>query len=102
MASDLRSANSLKRKTASEAAPEGSLAETENEISKREQRLRVADKRLKRVELLLNVSHRVATIESLDEILATIVEMIASELKAERGSLFLNDPVTGELYSRVA
>ncbi len=102
MASDLRSANSLKRKTASEAAPEGSSAETENEISKQEQRLRVADKRLKRVELLLNVSHRVATIESLDEILATIVKMIASELKAERGSLFLNDPVTGELYSRVA
>ncbi len=43
-----------------------------------------------------------AAIESLSEVLATIVEMIALELKAERGSLFLNDPVTGELYSRAA
>ncbi|MEE8261295.1 MAG: GAF domain-containing protein, partial [Gammaproteobacteria bacterium] len=101
MASDLHSSSSLKTKTANQAS-EGSSAEAENEISPREERLRETDKRLKRVEMLLNVSRRVATIESLDEILVTIVEMIAKELKAERGSLLLNDPVTGELYSRVA
>ena len=101
MTSDLHSSSSLKTKTANKAS-EGSSAEAENEISPREERLQETDKRLKRVEMLLNVSRRVATIESLDEILVTIVEMIAKELKAERGSLLLNDPVTGELYSRVA
>jgi adenylate cyclase len=64
--------------------------------------LRQADKKLQQAEMLLNVSRRVAAIESLDEILKTLVEMIAWELGAERASLFLNDPTTGELYSRVA
>jgi adenylate cyclase len=64
--------------------------------------LRQADKKLQQAEMLLNVSRRVAAIESLDEILKTLVEMIAWELGAERSSLFLNDPATGELYSRVA
>jgi len=64
--------------------------------------LRQADKKLQQAEMLLNVSRRVAAIESLDEILKTLVEMIAWELGAERASLFLNDPATGELYSRVA
>ncbi|MBI1985795.1 MAG: GAF domain-containing protein [Rhodospirillales bacterium] len=64
--------------------------------------LRHADKKLQQAEMLLNVSRRVAAIESLDEILKTLVEMVAWELGAERASLFLNDPATGELYSRVA
>jgi len=58
--------------------------------------------RLLTAETLLNVSRRVAAITSLDEILETIVEMITWELRAERGSLFLNDTQTGELFSRVA
>jgi len=61
-----------------------------------------ADKKLKQAEMLLSVSRRCAAIESLDEILKTLVEMTTWELGAERGSLFLNDPSTGELYSRVA
>ncbi len=101
MASDLHSSGSLKTETANKASEGFSMA-AEHEIGISEQRLREADKRLKHVEMLLNVSRRVATIESLDEILEAIVEMIARELKAERGSLLLNDPVTGELYSRVA
>ncbi|MBI2587042.1 MAG: GAF domain-containing protein [Rhodospirillales bacterium] len=64
--------------------------------------LRHADKKLQQAEMLLNVSRRVAAIESLDEILKTLIEMIAWELGAERASLFLNDSATGELYSRVA
>jgi adenylate cyclase len=60
------------------------------------------DKRLQQTEMLLHLSHQIAGMDSLDEILATIVEMIARELKAERGSLFLNDSETGELYSRFA
>ncbi|MEO5336921.1 MAG: GAF domain-containing protein [Magnetospirillum sp. WYHS-4] len=59
-------------------------------------------KRLKRAEMLLDVSRKVAAIESLDEILATLVEMISWELDAERSTLFLNDAQTGELYSRIA
>jgi adenylate cyclase len=58
--------------------------------------------RLQQAEMLLDVSRRVAALESLDDILETIVEMVTRELNAERGSLFLNDGATGELYSRVA
>ena len=55
-----------------------------------------------RAELLLSVSNRLAAHQNLDEQLETLVEMVTSVLGAERGSLFLNDPLSGELYSRVA
>src|ERR1035437_1416444 len=58
--------------------------------------------RLKLVELLLEVSRRMAAYDSLDDVLRTLVEMTTAELDAERGTLFLNDPETNELYSRVA
>lgn len=58
--------------------------------------------RLRQAEMLLDLSKRVAAIESLDEILETLVEMTTWEIGAERGTLFLNDPQSGELYSRVA
>jgi adenylate cyclase len=61
-----------------------------------------AERKLQQAEMLLSVSRRCAAIESLDEILKTLVEMTTWELGAERGTLFLNDPATGELYSRVA
>jgi adenylate cyclase len=43
-----------------------------------------------------------ASYGTLDEVLQALVEMTTAELNAERGSLFLNDPDTSELYSRVA
>ena len=58
--------------------------------------------RLKRVELLLSVSRRLAAYDSLDDVLNTLVEMTTKEVGAERGSLFLHDSTTRELYSRVA
>ncbi|RXK55255.1 GAF domain-containing protein [Oleiharenicola lentus] len=58
--------------------------------------------RLRRAEMLVKLTQQVAAIESLDELLATLVQLVANETNAERGTLFLNDPVTGELYSRVA
>ena len=58
--------------------------------------------RLKLVELLLEVSRKMAAFDTLDEVLTALVEMTTAELDAERGSLFLNDPETNELYSRVA
>ncbi len=57
---------------------------------------------LRRSEFLLNVTRRIATIEKLDDLLFTLVEIVSAELDAERGTLFLNDPATNELYSRVA
>jgi len=59
-------------------------------------------KRLRQVELLLEVSRRMAAYDTLDEILTALIEVTTDELGAERGSLFLNDAETGELFSRVA
>jgi adenylate cyclase len=60
------------------------------------------EKRLERAEMLLGVSRKLALLDSLDEILETLVAMSSWELGAERGTLFLNDDQTGELYSVVA
>ncbi|MDA1133189.1 MAG: GAF domain-containing protein, partial [Proteobacteria bacterium] len=58
--------------------------------------------RLREVEMLLSVSRMVAAMETVDEVLRTLVEIVARETNSERGTLFLNDAATGELYSRVA
>ena len=58
--------------------------------------------RLHQAEILLNVSKTVSAFETLDEILMALVEITTEELGAERGSIFLNDDETSELYSRVA
>jgi len=60
------------------------------------------ERRLREAELLLDVAHRMAGYDTLDEVLNALVEMTSEELGTERGSLFLNDPATNELYSRVA
>lgn len=59
-------------------------------------------KQLHEMELLLNVSRQMAAKETLDEVLKTIMDITALETNAERCTLFLNDPQTGELYSRIA
>ena len=53
-------------------------------------------------ELLLSVSNKLAAHQTLDEQLQTLIDMTNSVLGVERGTLFLNDNQTGELYSRVA
>lgn len=58
--------------------------------------------RLRQAEMLLNLSLKVAANETLDGVLRTLIEMTTEEIGAERGSIFLNDAMTGELYSRVA
>jgi adenylate cyclase len=57
-------------------------------------------KRLHLAETLLDVSRTTAALDSLDEILASLVAMTAVALRAERATLFLDDPITNELYSR--
>ncbi|MEW6304991.1 MAG: GAF domain-containing protein [Verrucomicrobiota bacterium] len=58
--------------------------------------------RIRQLEMLLNVSRQVSAIDSLDEVLEVLVALVTTETGAERGSLFLNDSQTGELYSRIA
>ncbi|UGQ48285.1 GAF domain-containing protein [Massilia endophytica] len=60
------------------------------------------NRRLRQLELLLEVSRRMASYDTLDEILNALVEVTTEQLGAERGSLFLNDAETNELFSRVA
>ncbi len=59
-------------------------------------------KELQEMELLLNVSRQMAELDTLDEVLKTIMDITALETNSERSTLFLNDPQTGELYSRIA
>lgn len=59
-------------------------------------------RRLREAELLLEISRRMSATDSLDEVLAALLDTTSNELNAERGTLFLNDPETNELYSRVA
>ncbi len=58
--------------------------------------------RLRKAELLLNISRTLSAYEKLDDMLAKLVEITTAQVQADRGSVFLNDPATGELYSRVA
>ena len=53
-------------------------------------------------ELLLGVSNRLALSTTLTEALDALVEITTTTIGADRGSIFLNDPTTEELYTRVA
>jgi len=58
--------------------------------------------RLREAEMLLSISKTLAGFETLDEMLMKLVEITTIEVGADRGTIFLNDSTTGELYSRVA
>ncbi|MBW2623826.1 MAG: GAF domain-containing protein, partial [Deltaproteobacteria bacterium] len=58
--------------------------------------------RLLEVEMLLDIAKTVAAYETLDEMLAKLVELTSEAVGAERGTIFLHDKKTSELYSRVA
>ena len=74
------------------AAPAGASASTATDHKRR----------LREAELLLEVSRKMSVTDSLDEVLNTLLDATTSELNTERGTLFLNDYETNELYSRVA
>ena len=57
-------------------------------------------RRLHLAETLVKVSRTVGALETLDEVLASLVDMTTDATQADRGTLFLNDATTGELYSR--
>ena len=52
--------------------------------------------------MLLSISRKVAASQTLHEALDTVVKFTTLATGAERGTLFLNDAQTGELYSRIA
>ncbi len=60
------------------------------------------DERLRQMEMLLKVSRQVSAIDTLDEVLVVLVRIATAETGAERGTLWMYDPATAELYSRVA
>lgn len=76
---------------------------TATSAAARKPRRRISkDVALRRANVLLDVSRRCAATSSLDGVLEVLVEMTSRELDCDRGTLFLNDATTGELYSRVA
>ncbi len=57
---------------------------------------------LRRVSALMDVHNRIADILSLDLLLKRLIEIITEALNADRSTLYLHDPETGELFARVA
>ncbi|MBW1781753.1 MAG: GAF domain-containing protein [Deltaproteobacteria bacterium] len=73
-------------------------------VGKRDRSRSETDKdiRLIQAQMLLDVSKTVAAFETLDEMLSALVDMTTDAVDADRGTIFLNDRETGELYSRTA
>ena len=59
-------------------------------------------KELNAFQICCFVTTDLAKTKSLDEALETLVKITTSTIGAERGTIFLNDASTGELYSRIA
>ena len=58
--------------------------------------------RLKYVEMLLETSQQMGSLDSLDAVSDALVKVAVKETDADRGTLFLHDDDTQELYSRIA
>ena len=58
--------------------------------------------RLRYVEMLLETSQQMGSLESLDAVFDALVKVAVKETDADRGTLFLHDDDTQELYSRIA
>ena len=76
----------------------GGFAGVSRSVARRTRR----DEALRRANVLLEVTRRCAALTDLNSVLAELVHLTSRELDCERGTLFLNDPQTGELYSRIA
>jgi adenylate cyclase len=58
--------------------------------------------RVRQLQMMLDVSRQVASMDTLDAVLDTLVSVAVEQTGGERGSLFLHDAATGELFSRIA
>ena len=54
-----------------------------------------------RAELLLTIIRTLARCDTVDEVIAQLVDILCAELGAERCTIFLNDARTQELYARI-
>ena len=61
-----------------------------------------ATSQLEQLEMLVSVSRQVAAHDTLDAVLREITKVAVEQTDAERGSLFMYDEKTKELYSRIA
>ena len=71
-------------------------------LKKKSKNLNFYKTELKKTELLLEINKKIAGLKNLSEILWTIIDFVTENVDGDRGSLFLNDSETNELYSRVA
>ena len=71
-------------------------------LKKKSKNLNFYKTELKKTELLLEINKKIARLKNLSEILWTIIDFVTENVDGDRGTLFLNDSETNELYSRVA
>jgi len=71
-------------------------------LKKKSKNLNFYKTELKKTELLLEINKKIAGLKNLSEILWTIIDFVTENVDGDRGTLFLNDSETNELYSRVA
>ena len=71
-------------------------------LKKKSENLNFYKTELKKTELLLEINKKIAGLKNLSEILWTIIDFVTENVDGDRGTLFLNDSETNELYSRVA
>ncbi|MGH2934088.1 MAG: GAF domain-containing protein [Gaiellaceae bacterium] len=57
---------------------------------------------LRQLRMLLSLSQRVAALDSVDAVLETLLQAAIAEIGADRGSIFLHDRDTAELYTYAA
>ena len=96
--------NTANKKTIKSPAAKSSQGSSKALVKKAPQKLstKKPSYSLEELHLLLEVSKSVAALETLDQILNWLIEFAREQIDADRGTIFLNDPVTKELYSRVA
>ena len=57
---------------------------------------------LRQLQVLVSLSRRVAALDSLDAAIDTLLQAAVQEIAADRGSIFLHDKETGELYTYIS
>jgi adenylate cyclase len=57
---------------------------------------------LRQLQMLASLARRVAALDSLEAVIDTLLEAAIQEIGADRGSLFLHDGETGELYTYIS
>jgi len=57
---------------------------------------------LRQLQMLASLSRRVAALDSLDAVIDTLLQAAVQEIAADRGSIFLHDQETSELYTYIS